>query len=1492
MKRFRGFNLVGALAACSAVGALAIGFSLNAAPKGVRETGKSANDAVREFSTRALDSSSVDQLVLDSGIAKPGIEEGNAKLEIPDVEHLSIDVAFSKLPSSDQVLNGGEGGVAGVGTCPNAGGFPGSGQITQNTDLTNSGGTVACATMAGNTTRQGWARCYDQATEGVVPGGAPLRINEVRFFAGTVVTPPPGGINVHVNIYTLSGAGCPAPGGSILLSAATLLSSVNVNITAADAGMLKSAVFTGGVAIPDGVDFLVEIEQVDDGTSAVPTFGFRPGENLDTSPPVTDGQCGPSYIRGIAGACGITNWTDLAIVGTPGTFADDHLIQILIANESGSLATCGNGVVEGGEDCDPPGPTCSPNCQSPGPGIGACCNGLVCSVQLSKQCLSPSVYVGDGTDCTGSPCSVGACCTNNGQTCTPNVSLASCNMMGGTLLPAAGCTPNCCTAAATGADDCSGAAAIVPPLGAGQTRVKSGNNSGATGPDSCTALGGSCSVTDTTACTMDSDCPTGETCILDPLWWERIDTTGCTNLTLDFCCTSPTFSPVYLSLRIGCPCGPNSVAPSSFGFGASGPAPCADGNYSARWLDLPAGTYYYPIYSNFDGTLGNYQIHLSAAACAVGRCCNAGVCTPNVDETTCVNGGGFWGGAGSVCFPPGVCSQGACCVNEVCTDSVSQALCNSQNGDLFPGQSCANVTCPPINDDCADAIVVDNGLLIVDTVGARTDGPANGCGNASQVHDDVWYRYNATCTGDLTVSACPTTTNFYDMVIAVYNQAACNMLGAPLGCDDDGCGVGAGPSTVTVPVVAGQSYLIRVGGFAAGNEGTAVVDIGVTPSGGACCNPSGGTCTNVDGPANCLSPNQYHGGICCKDLSCAAADSCDWNNGQAEIGGGLASQYAPKEFYAEAADNFILKGSPSNDCDITEIKFWVRHFNQAAAGCTAGLCRCPNGSIFVSPGPTTCPAPGGTCDPITEGVCSGDCSFCFTEDAMACVGGNCVGGANGGLACTVPADCPGGVCVDKGNCVARTCSNTPDDWCGINMVVYRDATTAGGATKDHNFDVVPDLAIPDCNGTTPVPAPVSDVRVVNDPGTFIDLDVDIQITHTWVGDLVVDLSHNDGMTTVTQRLIQRVGDGGANDANPLCNTPLATVFGSSTADIDVILDDEDANSVELGPFPLNGRYRPSPGVLSAFDGRSKSGTWTLTVQDGFPGDTGTLNGWSLHFDNTPPQNVPKGPAGFPNEDGTHGRLCIGGNNAGLPCSTPADCPGGICPTPKLDLKIGTVSNPGPGVSWNWAPYVKDGNPVNNAFEVTVTFNPPISLDKNQKDWLAIAPVLPFTGFYQTAWAASQFFEGNPAQQIFEALGLTDWTKTSTDLAFRIDGITKVTGFPCTNVLDCRFDPADNACNHATCTGTCQYTCVRYGDVAPFPGGNNIVNLDDILCILAGFANPASCPNADISPCGGNAIINLDDILADLGAFAGSNTCNCTVNTMPPGVAPLCGSNQP
>lgn len=43
--------------------------------------------------------------------------------------------------------------------------------------------------------------------------------------------------------------------------------------------------------------------------------------------------------------------------------------------------------------------------------------------------------------------------------------------------------------------------------------------------------------------------------------------------------------------------------------------------------------------------------------------------------------------------------------------------------------------------------------------------------------------------------------------------------------------------------------------------------------------------------------------------------------------------------------------------------------------------------------------------------------------------------------------------------------------------------------------------------------------------------------------------------------------------------------------------------------------------MSTFNGQNSTGTWTLTVVDGYSGDGGTLNSWGLNFCTTQPLSI-------------------------------------------------------------------------------------------------------------------------------------------------------------------------------------------------------------------------------------------------------------------------------
>ena len=112
--------------------------------------------------------------------------------------------------------------------------------------------------------------------------------------------------------------------------------------------------------------------------------------------------------------------------------------------------------------------------------------------------------------------------------------------------------------------------------------------------------------------------------------------------------------------------------------------------------------------------------------------------------------------------------------------------------------------------------------------------------------------------------------------------------------------------------------------------------------------------------------------------------------------------------------------------------------------------------------------------------------------------------------------------------------------------------------------------IPDNNATgvtstlnVPVNQPVSDITV------------DINLTHTWIGDLIVELVSPAGTRV---RLHNRTGSSADN------------IVGNY--DLTLAVD--------------------GPGSLDDFTGQNPFGTWTLFMSDNASSDTGTLQSWTLH----------------------------------------------------------------------------------------------------------------------------------------------------------------------------------------------------------------------------------------------------------------------------------------
>lgn len=113
----------------------------------------------------------------------------------------------------------------------------------------------------------------------------------------------------------------------------------------------------------------------------------------------------------------------------------------------------------------------------------------------------------------------------------------------------------------------------------------------------------------------------------------------------------------------------------------------------------------------------------------------------------------------------------------------------------------------PTNDACGDATPVGDGTYSGNTACATPDGVSS-CG-ASNFAGDVWYQWTATCDGVLYADLCGSS---YDTVLTVFRGTCDNMQ--ELACNDDSnfC-TALGLSYVSVPVVADETYLIRIAGF-------------------------------------------------------------------------------------------------------------------------------------------------------------------------------------------------------------------------------------------------------------------------------------------------------------------------------------------------------------------------------------------------------------------------------------------------------------------------------------------------------------------------------------------------------------------------------------------------------------------------------------------------------------------------------------------------------
>ncbi|NQY06694.1 MAG: proprotein convertase P-domain-containing protein, partial [Flavobacteriaceae bacterium] len=108
--------------------------------------------------------------------------------------------------------------------------------------------------------------------------------------------------------------------------------------------------------------------------------------------------------------------------------------------------------------------------------------------------------------------------------------------------------------------------------------------------------------------------------------------------------------------------------------------------------------------------------------------------------------------------------------------------------------------------------------------------------------------------------------------------------------------------------------------------------------------------------------------------------------------------------------------------------------------------------------------------------------------------------------------------------------------------------------------------------------------------TIDDVNVTVNIDHTWVGDLEIRLISPAATEVVL-----------FNQTN-----------GNSDNFVDTVFDDEAAGPITAGTPPFTGSWTPD-GNLSDFDGENSVGDWTLRITDFANGDGGQINDWTLQL---------------------------------------------------------------------------------------------------------------------------------------------------------------------------------------------------------------------------------------------------------------------------------------
>lgn len=540
----------------------------------------------------------------------------------------------------------------------------------------------------------------------------------------------------------------------------------------------------------------------------------------------------------------------------------------------------------------------------------------------------------------------------------------------------------------------------------------------------------------------------------------------------------------------------------------------------------------------------------------------------------------------------------------------------------------------PANDNCAGALPISCGQTLTgSTASASADAGISFCGTFLNTAPGVWYTFVGDGS-DVTVSTCNPTTD-YDTKLGVFS-GTCGSLACVDGnddqagaydaaCDGVGNGVFNRSSTVSFTTTCGETYYIYVTGFSAesGNYGLSLDCAGTGNPGGVDIIPQDIT-IQLDASGNYSFDTPLTPQTDAEQLIPAGTytNSLVWQSFTATEDGilhsvslGLGSVYSPTTGNWLAVD--VLSGEGLAGSLLAQRLYLF------PASFPAGL----NEFILdetldiVSGNQYTIVVYDSNGDPITVQKNDGDpyagginntgagSDFVFSTKILQRPeidnGTTDLDGlASFGLSQTAF------TCADAGMTIPVTLTATDNlgnsGACVANVTVEDDEDPVASCVPDSptptsgSYGFTGSESIPE---TGTVGSMTNEITVPDD-FEITDINVNIELDHSWVGDLDVTLESPSG--TVVQ-LVNRMGgnscqsDGFSGTIDDLGPGDLTTSCAGNGSDITGIFFSTDP--------------------LSNFNGEFTAGPWLLTIVDNVSGDDGYLLAWSMDIDGIIPPTL-------------------------------------------------------------------------------------------------------------------------------------------------------------------------------------------------------------------------------------------------------------------------------